>query len=92
MLTSSGVLILTYIIPLIPFLMLFDGLVSAYRTRSLDHVQYLANLAGMTLSLEGSHNVPEWTWTEGRRRHTWPSGFMYSIIGRRESDVDSVSQ
>ncbi|ORX33676.1 hypothetical protein BD324DRAFT_610525 [Kockovaella imperatae] len=85
---TISILILTYILPVLPFLMVFDGLVSAYRTRSLEHVRYLANLANLTLNLEGN-DVSEWSWNEGRRRHTWPSGKMYWIIGKRESDGSS---
>ena len=86
----KAVLFLTYFIPVIPFIMVFDGFISAYRTRSLDHIQHLSNLASLTLNLEGHDNVPDWRWEEGRRRHTWPSGTMYWAIGRRESDPGSI--
>ena len=65
--------------------MLFDGLVSAYRTRSLDHIKHLANLASVAVSLEGGDREGyEWRWREGRRVHTRPFGKLYWVIGKRE--------
>ena len=83
----AATLFFTYILPLIPFALTFDGLVSAYRTRPPEHVMHLANLASIRMSLEKEMAADEeWKWTWGYKRHTWPFGRMVWVIGRKERE------
>ncbi|KIR96365.1 hypothetical protein L804_06200 [Cryptococcus deuterogattii 2001/935-1] len=80
-------LIFTYLIPLIPFILVLDGLISVYRTRSPSHILHLANLATLSLALEGEDKVigdMDWKWEHGAERHTWPFGRLVWVIGRRD--------
>ncbi|WWC87825.1 uncharacterized protein L201_002717 [Kwoniella dendrophila CBS 6074] len=45
-------LFFTYIIPIIPLVLIIDGWISCYRTRSISHILRLTNLACLTLQLE----------------------------------------
>ncbi|WRT65650.1 uncharacterized protein IL334_002595 [Kwoniella shivajii] len=78
-------LFFTYIIPLIPLVLVIDGWISVYRTRPVPHVLRLANLAALSLQLEGEDKGDdgEWKWEYGTRNHTWPWGKMLYIIGRK---------
>lgn len=93
-------LFFTYVVPIIPFILVVDGLVSAWRTRSMEHVSptlrkgrllltlqvlHLANLASASLAMNNT-DVPEWTWECGRAQHTWPTGHMFWIVGRKERE------
>jgi hypothetical protein len=49
---SLRALLLTYIVPLIPIVLVFDGLVSAWRTRSTEHLMHLANRAALGVNVE----------------------------------------
>ncbi|WVQ83626.1 hypothetical protein IAT38_005767 [Cryptococcus sp. DSM 104549] len=80
-------LLFTYLIPLIPLLLVLDGLISIYRTRTTPHILHLANLASLSLALEGEDKDDggiDWVWEHGRKRHTWPFGRMTWIVGRRD--------
>ncbi|WVO13320.1 hypothetical protein L204_100934 [Cryptococcus depauperatus] len=79
-------LLFTYLVPLIPFMLVFDGLVSVYRTRSPKHILHLANLASLSLTLENEFKDNEdmdWKWVYGSKRHTWPFGKMVWVVGRK---------
>jgi len=86
-------LFFTYIIPIIPFIVTLDGLVSIWRTRSPQHVRHLANLASLSLNLEGKDNDgAEWIWSHQRSIHTRPFGRMLIVTGKKgpvdEADGD----
>lgn len=86
-LCPTGTLIFTYLIPLIPFILVLDGLISVYRTRSPSHILHLANLANLSLALEGEDKVlgdMDWKWEHGAERHTWPFGQLVWVVGRRD--------
>ncbi|WVR03893.1 hypothetical protein IAU60_000892 [Kwoniella sp. DSM 27419] len=98
---SRGTLFFTYVIPLIPLILVIDGWTSVYRTRPVSHVLHLANLASLSLQLEGEDKGLErdWKWEYGRERHTWPFGYMTWIVGRKrpsggdegdETDADDL--
>ncbi|KAF4635540.1 hypothetical protein G7Y89_g2555 [Cudoniella acicularis] len=63
---SPGHLFFTYIIPIIPFVLVFDGIISSLRTRSAEEVQALMKECGA--SCDG------WTVKSGQEQHTWPTG------------------
>jgi len=74
---SPGHLFFTYIIPILPFVIVFDGYISSLRTRSADEVQALMKECGA--SCDG------WTVRSGQEQHTWPTGYMTWVIGVKES-------
>jgi len=70
---SPGHLFFTYIIPLIPLILVLDGWVSSLRTRTSEEVQALMKECGA--SADG------WTIKSGAEQHTWPTGYMTYVIG-----------
>ena len=70
---SPGHLFFTYIIPIVPFVLVFDGIISSLRTRSSEEVQALMKQCGA--SCDG------WTVKSGQEQHTWPTGYMTWVIG-----------
>ncbi|KAL7421160.1 hypothetical protein Q5752_004045 [Cryptotrichosporon argae] len=75
-----------YLIPLIPLVLVFDGLLSAYRPRSPAHLLHLADMAAVGIAVEaGEKDYAEWTFTSGRSRHTAPCGHMVWTIGRKHA-------
>lgn len=88
---NAGTLFFTYIFPVIPFILTFDGLISAWRTRSFPHILHLADQAAMRVDLEGADgDHVEWKWEYGRGRHTWPFGEMFWVVGRSDRDSDEA--
>ncbi|KAB8294086.1 hypothetical protein EYC80_009540 [Monilinia laxa] len=70
---SPGHLFFTYVIPIIPFVLVFDGIISSVRTRSAGEVEALMKKSGG--DMEG------WRVLSGRERHTWPTGYMTWVMG-----------
>lgn len=73
---SPGHLFFTYIIPIIPFVLVFDGYISSLRTRSAEEVQ--------TLMKECGESCDGWTVRSGHEQHTWPTGYLTWVIGVKE--------
>ncbi|CAD6449140.1 0d52555a-b56d-42bc-a31a-1772494bb005 [Sclerotinia trifoliorum] len=73
---SPGHLFFTYIIPIIPFVLVFDGIISSLRTRSAEEVEALMRGSGV--------DTQEWKVSSGRERHTWPTGYMTWVMGIKE--------
>lgn len=90
-------LVFTYIVPLMPFVMGFDGMVSSLRTRTFDEVLALmddddgdgtkTNASGISLETDGEGDAMQvarrgdWVFRSGREMHTWPLGYMNWIVG-----------
>lgn len=93
-------LFFTYSLPVLPFVQLWDGLVSCLRTRTFGEVLMMAEkslgekakmIKGITL--ENSKNTDrqesivavcaDWKFTNVRRMHTWPFGYMNAIVGQK---------
>lgn len=72
---SPGHLFFTYIVPIIPFVLVFDGYVSSLRTRTPEEFFTL---------MEGMEEVEGWRFRSGSELHTWPTGEMTYFIGVRE--------
>lgn len=70
---SPGHLFFTYIIPIVPFVLVFDGFVSSLRTRTPEEIRALMDQCGV--SAEG------WSIQSGHEQHTWPMGYMTWVIG-----------
>ena len=84
-------LIFTYAVPVLPFVLSFDGFVSCLRTRGFEEVM---DLLDKEISIneetekEGGVNkwaeMGDWRFEGGMCRHTWPVGDMNWVIGRRK--------
>ena len=66
----------TYVIPVVPFVMVFDGLISCLRTRSKGEILGLIRESGA--SIEG------WRFEAGTKIHTLTGGTMNYFIGIKE--------
>ncbi|KAI9758064.1 MAG: hypothetical protein M4579_003195 [Chaenotheca gracillima] len=69
---SPGHLLFTYIIPIIPVILIFDGYISSLRTRSPEEVMGLLN---------NKISTANWDIRSGSEMHTWPLGHMIWIVG-----------
>ena len=69
---SPGHLFFTYIIPIIPLVLVWDGYISSLRTRSPEEVQALMDKCGASSA--------GWTIQSGREQHTFPTGYMTWFI------------
>jgi hypothetical protein len=85
-------LLLTYVVPVFPTIMLFDGCVSALRTREFPEVMALIDgvsnvdydkVTGVYTARRG-----EWRFQGGRRRHTLPFGYINWVTGHRAPSTD----
>ena len=73
-------LFFTYLIPVVPFVVVFDGLVSCLRTRREAEIMRLLHeaSAGVEGGLQG------WRFEVGEERHTWPVGMISYFIGVKQ--------
>lgn len=80
---------LTYLVPVLPPLHSFDGLVSCLRTRTFEEfVELLDNVLGKKHSHEVSGPLVtakrgDWVFTNRRILHTWPIGYMNAVVGTK---------
>jgi hypothetical protein len=65
-----------YLLPVVPFVLVFDGIVSCLRTRTGEEIEALMSEAGV--SKRG------WRFQEGDEWHTWPIGRMRWFVGVRQ--------
>lgn len=95
-------LLFTYVVPVMPFIMVFDGLVSCLRTRTFEEVLELMGggedarktKKGSSISVETDSNGKaiqvvrkgEWEFKSGREMHTWPFGYMNWIVGIKKPE------
>lgn len=71
---SPVALFFSWVIPIIPFVLVFDGYVSSLRTRTPDEVEALLRSCGADTS--------EWEMRSGSERHLWPCAYLNWIICR----------
>ncbi|RMZ34461.1 hypothetical protein D0859_01397 [Hortaea werneckii] len=88
-------LLLTYAIPLLPFLHSWDGFVSCLRTRTFAEFMSLVervqgNCKGDHISRRGDAVAAhgDWLFSHSRRLHTWPLGYMEVTFGRKIGTID----
>ncbi|WYZ35657.1 hypothetical protein EsH8_X_000304 [Colletotrichum jinshuiense] len=79
-LRSLAVLVFTYLIPILPFVLTFDGYISALRTRTPDEVEALMKSCGA--STEG------WEFKSGSELHMPPFGYVNWIVAEKISSRD----
>ena len=96
-------LLFTYVIPIMPFIMSFDGLVSCLRTRTFREVLALIDTAVSGSARAKANRIStemdedgrviqvakrqDWVLKGGRQMHTWPFGHMNWIIGYKSPEV-----
>jgi hypothetical protein len=84
-------LVFTYIIPVVPFIVTFDGFVSCLRTRNFEEVLRLVGKEDddvdvhSTIDIEGREVMHakrgNWAFKGMSEVHSWPLGYMNWIIG-----------
>lgn len=82
-------LALTYLVPVMPIVHSFDGLISCLRTRTFEEFVELLDdtlgkkhkqeIAGPLVSVQRG----DWMFTSHRTLHTWPFGYMNVIVGTK---------
>ncbi|KAK5684434.1 hypothetical protein LTS10_004302 [Elasticomyces elasticus] len=83
-------LLLTYSLPILPFVHSFDGFVSCLRTRTFDEtLRLVEDVQGGQSNMHGNDSDGDvtqrksWQFSHVRALHTWPLGYMEVIFGRR---------
>lgn len=71
-------LIFTYLIPIVPFVVVFDGFISSLRTRTGEEIKSMIDNVNM-------HASQDWEIRWGSEWHTWPIGEMTWVIGVKNS-------
>ncbi|KAI1473021.1 uncharacterized protein F4812DRAFT_36210 [Daldinia caldariorum] len=74
---SPARLFWVYVIPVVPFVLVFDGLVSCLRTRTAHEVEALLRTCGA--------NTDGWEVKSGKEQFLWPCGYLHWIIGTKKS-------
>lgn len=72
----------TYVIPVVPFVLVFDGVISCLRVRREAEILKLMKECGA--SMEG------WKFETGREVHTWTGGMMNYFIGIKEASGKKI--
>jgi len=67
-------LFFTYLVPIVPFVWVYDGYISCLRTRTPDEVEALLR------SRVSSEKLADWKFQSGQACHTWPIGWLYWTI------------
>ena len=73
-------LLFTYLLPVIPLVVSFDGMVSSLRTRTGEEVKVMVDRV-----LSEKEDVGEWDVIWGTEWHTWPIGEMSWVVGLKRS-------
>ncbi|KAF4345961.1 hypothetical protein FBEOM_103 [Fusarium beomiforme] len=71
---SPATFIFSCLIPILPFVLMFDGYISALRTRTPDEVEALLRSCGADTS--------KWEVKSGSEMHLWPCGYVNWVICR----------
>ena len=71
-------LIFTYLVPIVPFVLVFDGYVSSLRTRTGEEVMQMIDSLGPSAS-------EDWEFSWGTKWHTRPIGDMTWFVGTKNS-------
>ncbi|KAM5346486.1 hypothetical protein ACJ41O_009491 [Fusarium nematophilum] len=69
---SPSTLFFSWLIPILPFVLVFDGLISSLRTRTPEEVEALLRSCGADAS--------RWEMRSGSEMHLWPCGYVNWVI------------
>ncbi|MCJ1417600.1 hypothetical protein MMC32_003944 [Xylographa parallela] len=75
---DPGFLFFTYIIPIVPFVLVVDGYTSSLRTRTAEEIRSM-------MGGGGKGGIKGWKFRSGSEVHTYPIGEMSWFIGMKES-------
>lgn len=70
-------LFFTYVVPILPVVLLFDGWMSCLRTRTPDEVEALLRTCG---AAGGDDEIDRWEVRSGSELFMWPVGKLHWII------------
>jgi hypothetical protein len=70
--SSPAILFFIYVCPIIPFVLVFDGLISSLRTRTPEEVEVLLRTCGA--------DTDDWEVKSGREQFMWPTGYLTWVI------------
>lgn len=77
-----------YIIPVVPFVVVYDGVISSLRTRTPAEVLQLikggGSAAGSDTKDGDGIEWEKWCFSSGTETHTWPLGEMNWFVGVKE--------
>ncbi|KAI9750307.1 MAG: hypothetical protein M1815_001873 [Lichina confinis] len=81
-------LLFTYFLPILPFTLVFDGVISSLRTRTPDEIVQLmygkaASFAGANAGIPKKYRRGQWTFEAGLEMHTWPVGYLNWFVGKK---------
>lgn len=76
-------LFFTYVLPIVPFVVVFDGWMSSLRARTPGEVMALVERAKREPGTEAGLGE-DWEWESGRECHTWPIGYTTYVVGRKK--------
>lgn len=65
-------LFFVYAMPIVPFVLVFDGIISSLRTRTPEEVEVLLRTCGA--------DTRDWEIKSGRERFLWPTGYLNWIV------------
>lgn len=74
---SPSSLLFTYLIPILPFVLVFDGWMSALRTRTVEEVEALLRTCGAE---GGQEEIARWEVKSGKESFMWPVGRLNWIV------------
>lgn len=78
---SPLALVFTYLIPILPFVLVFDGWMSSLRTRTPEEVKALLKDCRPE---GGEEEISKWEVTSGRETFMWPVGRVHWVIATRK--------
>ena len=70
---SPMTLVFTYLLPVLPFVLVVDGWISSLRTRTPNEVEALLRTCGAA-------GAERWVIQSGEARHCWPCGNVNWIV------------
>ncbi|KAF2154001.1 hypothetical protein K461DRAFT_292686 [Myriangium duriaei CBS 260.36] len=94
-----GRLLLTYVLPVLPVMHTWDGLVSCLRTRTFEEMRALIDgvleedrrvrekeetITRDAEAVRSTNGLGDWTISQARVKHTWPCGYLHATIGIRK--------
>ena len=81
---SPMTLVFTYLIPILPFVLVFDGWMSMLRTRTPDEVEALLRTCGAA-------DTDAWELRSGEVRHLWPCGYLKWIVCTKKTTTSKAA-
>jgi hypothetical protein len=88
-------LLLTYIVPVLPVVVTFDGLVSCLRVRSFKEVIALIRKGGSDEDIKfvedddgrklETARIGKWAFEWGSELHSWPCGYLNWVVGIKKA-------